>query len=94
MTISEVLAGVPVLGGLPESVAGARLEGLEYDSRKVAPGYLFFAFPGSRVDGRVFAAQAVNKGAATGLISFTVGDIETAPNALVVTAASSAQDNS
>lgn len=37
--------------------------GLEYDSRRVEPGFLFFAFPGARVDGRAFAQQAKEKGA-------------------------------
>ena len=36
---------------------------MDYDSRRVEPGYLFFAFAGSRVDGREFAAQAAAKGA-------------------------------
>ena len=52
-----------MLGVLPESVACAEVAGLEYDSRRVAPGYLFFAFPGAKVDGRAFAAQAVERGA-------------------------------
>ena len=30
--------------------------GLEYDSRRVGTGFLFFAFPGARADGRGFAA--------------------------------------
>ncbi len=63
MTTRDLLAGVPVLGVLPESVACAEVAGLEYDSRRVAPGYLFFAFPGAKVDGRAFAAQAVERGA-------------------------------
>ena len=57
MTTRDLLAGVPVLSVLPESVACAEVAGLEYDSRRVAPGYLFFAFPGAKVDGRAFAAQ-------------------------------------
>src|SRR5207253_7110738 len=36
---------------------------LEYDSRKVQPGYAFFAFPGAKADGRQFAAAAMAKGA-------------------------------
>ena len=48
---------------VPAGVASAEVKGLEYDSRRAARGYLFFAFPGSRVDGRVFAAQAVERGA-------------------------------
>jgi len=63
MTVSEVLAGVPLLTELPPSLAQTQVQGLDYDSRRVAPGFLFFAFPGSRVDGREFAAQAVTRGA-------------------------------
>jgi UDP-N-acetylmuramoyl-L-alanyl-D-glutamate--2,6-diaminopimelate ligase len=63
MTTSEVLAGVPLVSELPPSLVQTRIEGLEYDSRRVKPGYLFFAFPGSRVDGRKFAGQAVANGA-------------------------------
>lgn len=42
--------------------------GIQYDSRLVAPGDLFFAFPGAKADGRKFAVQAVEKGAA-GVVS-------------------------
>ncbi len=43
----------------------ARLEicGITADSRKVAPGYLFAALPGSRADGSRFIAEAVARGA-------------------------------
>jgi UDP-N-acetylmuramoyl-L-alanyl-D-glutamate--2,6-diaminopimelate ligase len=63
MTISEALAGVPLLSVLPERLAHTQIQGLDYDSRRVKPGYLFFAFPGSRVDGREFAGRAVENGA-------------------------------
>src|SRR5579871_5391014 len=63
MTVREVLAGVPLRTELPPPLAQMPVSGLDYDSRRVAPGYLFFAFPGSRVDGREFAAQAMAKGA-------------------------------
>src|ERR1019366_6038444 len=63
MTNSEALAGVPLRSGLPPSLAHTQIQGLDYDSRRVKPGYLFFAFPGSRVDGREFAEQAVANGA-------------------------------
>jgi len=36
---------------------------LEYDSRKVKPGTLFFALPGLHTDGHTFINDAVNKGA-------------------------------
>ncbi len=63
MTVSEVLAGVPLLTELPPPLAQTQVQGIDYDSRRVAPGFLFFAFPGARVDGREFAAQAVTHGA-------------------------------
>ena len=63
MNISETLAGVSLLSDLAPSLAQKSLQGLDYDSRRVSHDYLFFAFPGARVDGRAFAEQAVAKGA-------------------------------
>ena len=63
MTLGELLAGIPVLSEVTPELAQREVTGLEYDSRRVEPGHLFFAFPGARVDGREFAAQAVAKGA-------------------------------
>jgi UDP-N-acetylmuramoyl-L-alanyl-D-glutamate--2,6-diaminopimelate ligase len=69
MTIGEALTGVSMLSeltplsDLTPSLAQTEIQGLDYDSRRVGPGYLFFAFPGARVDGREFAAQAAAKGA-------------------------------
>ena len=39
------------------------IAGITADSRRVAPGYLFAALPGSRADGRAFIADAVSRGA-------------------------------
>jgi len=63
MNIGETLAGVSLLSDLAPSLAQKSLLGLDYDSRRVGKDYLFFAFPGSKVDGRAFAEQAVAKGA-------------------------------
>src|SRR5580698_8679849 len=63
MTIGEVLAGVPLKSVLSPELAQKQIQGLDYDSRRVKPGWLFFAFPGARVDGHEFAAQAMEKGA-------------------------------
>jgi len=41
-----------------------QVTGLEYDSRRVGQGFLFFAFAGARADGREFAQSAMEKGAA------------------------------
>jgi UDP-N-acetylmuramoyl-tripeptide--D-alanyl-D-alanine ligase len=43
---------------------GTHFAGANHDSRAVAAGQLFFAFPGERVDGFDFAAQAAAAGAA------------------------------
>jgi UDP-N-acetylmuramoyl-L-alanyl-D-glutamate--2,6-diaminopimelate ligase len=43
---------------------GAAVTGLAVDSRKLRPGDLFLAYPGERVDGRHFIAQAIAAGAA------------------------------
>ncbi|MDB5419542.1 MAG: murE [Phenylobacterium sp.] len=40
------------------------ITGVTADSRKVAPGFLFAALPGTKVDGRAFAAKAAAAGAA------------------------------
>ena len=63
MTLGEILAGVGLKEAIPPELAGAIVGGLEYDSRRVGEGFLFFAFPGSRADGRQFAEDALARGA-------------------------------
>ncbi|CAN7438109.1 UDP-N-acetylmuramoyl-L-alanyl-D-glutamate--2, 6-diaminopimelate ligase [Phenylobacterium sp. LjRoot164] len=43
--------------------ADPEVTGVTADSRKVKPGFLFAALPGSKVDGKAFAAKAVEAGA-------------------------------
>ena len=63
MTLRQILAGVQIGSGPPETPWAAEVNGLDYDSRRIEPGFLFFAFPGSRADGRAFAQSAIDKGA-------------------------------
>ena len=63
MKLSELLAGVPLREALTPELADLDVAGLDYDSRRVEKGFVFFAFAGSRVDGRGFAQDAVAKGA-------------------------------
>ncbi|MCU1262722.1 MAG: murE [Bryobacterales bacterium] len=63
MTMAEVLRGIPLKTEIPAGLAGQQVHGLDYDSRRIQPGFLFFAFPGSRADGRAFAESALAKGA-------------------------------
>ena len=63
MTLGEVLSGVRLRQPIPPELASANISGLDYDSRRVKQGFLFFAFPGSRADGRQFAENALARGA-------------------------------
>ena len=64
MKLGELLSGIRLRRPAPPVLASAEVAGLEYDSRRVEAGYLFFAFPGSRADGREFAQAALDRGAA------------------------------
>jgi UDP-N-acetylmuramoyl-L-alanyl-D-glutamate--2,6-diaminopimelate ligase len=70
MRLSELVAGIGPVGG-----AGMDIEigGLAYDSRRVAPGTLFFCVPGYRSDGHDFAAQAVANGAVALVVERPLG---------------------
>ena len=63
MRLSHVLEGIPILRGASSGLLGGDVSGIAYDSRKVEPGYLFFAFSGAKTDGAQFANAAVQKGA-------------------------------
>ena len=63
MTLGEVLAHAGLLAPLDPDLAGQTVSGIEFDSRRVRPRNVFFAFPGARTDGRAFAAAAMSKGA-------------------------------
>src|SRR5579884_4173160 len=63
MTCRELLSGIALKSRLPDDVAALLITGLDYDSRRVQPGFLFFAFSGAKVDGRLFAEAAMQRGA-------------------------------
>ncbi len=48
---------------LAAETAAREIAGLSADSRIVGENFLFFALPGSKADGAIFAAQAVARGA-------------------------------
>ncbi len=58
-----MLSKVALRSELPARLSSAEVRGMDYDSRRVEPGFLFFAFSGARADGRQFAADALAKGA-------------------------------
>lgn len=63
MTLGELLEGVKLRQDLPSSVAALSVTGLDYDSRRIEKGFVFFAFTGARTDGRRFAKEALERGA-------------------------------
>ncbi len=63
MNLGEILSSVRLSEPLPPELAQTAVTGLAYDSRRVTPGVLFFAFPGSKADGRQFATDALARGA-------------------------------
>ncbi len=64
MTLAAILKGVRLRAALSAETGIREVTGLEYDSRRIQAGFLFFAFPGARADGRQFAQEAIAKGAA------------------------------
>jgi UDP-N-acetylmuramoyl-L-alanyl-D-glutamate--2,6-diaminopimelate ligase len=59
LKLTELIAAGPAFTGSQE----VEIRGLTADSRKVQPGFLFAALPGTRLDGRNFAGEAVSRGA-------------------------------
>jgi len=63
MTLEQVLADVRLKNPISDAALHLEVHGLDYDSRRVEPGFLFFAFAGARADGRMFAHSALERGA-------------------------------
>jgi UDP-N-acetylmuramoyl-L-alanyl-D-glutamate--2,6-diaminopimelate ligase len=63
MILNQVLAGIALQNDVAPELRSKDVTGLAYDSRKVATGYLFFAFPGAKVNGQAFAEAAIANGA-------------------------------
>jgi len=79
MTLAGVLKGVKLRGALARQWAEIKVEGLEYDSRKVEKDTLFFAFAGARVDGRQFAREAEARGACAVVSELPPGEARSIP---------------
>ena len=79
MRTSELLAALPA-SAAPRHAGKTNtdpvIRGLEYDSRKVTPGDLFFALPGAVVDGHDYLAQAVGNGAAAVVVERLPDDFD------------------
>jgi UDP-N-acetylmuramoyl-L-alanyl-D-glutamate--2,6-diaminopimelate ligase len=60
MKLSSIIQGTGARGDLGADPDVSRVTG---DSREVGPGSVFFALPGARADGHLFAAEAARRGA-------------------------------
>jgi UDP-N-acetylmuramoyl-L-alanyl-D-glutamate--2,6-diaminopimelate ligase len=63
MELKRIFEGIPTARPIPAGLAEAEVHGIAYDSRKVEPGFLFFAFAGAKTDGARFADAALRQGA-------------------------------
>lgn len=70
MKLSQLLAGVSVLEA-PR--ADPEVSGICYDSRRLKPGDLFVAIPGTHTDGHRYVDVALRDGAAAALVARTTG---------------------
>jgi UDP-N-acetylmuramoyl-tripeptide--D-alanyl-D-alanine ligase len=72
LTLAEVAIGAGAVLEAPASVATAgalMVAGYSIDSRTVAPGELFFAVRGERLDGHDFVVAAIERGAMAAVVS-------------------------
>ena len=72
MELAELLRAAGVDADL-RGDGSVEIRDLAYDSRRVAPGTLFFCFPGERTDGHDFAPAAVEAGAAALVVERPLG---------------------
>lgn len=65
MTLGDLLGGLDRAELVPSSPAAGdlRISSLDYDSRRVEAGGIFFALAGAKADGNRFVSQAVDRGA-------------------------------
>jgi UDP-N-acetylmuramoyl-tripeptide--D-alanyl-D-alanine ligase len=72
LTLAEAAIGAGAVLEAPASLANAgaiEASGYSIDSRSVAPGELFFAVRGERLDGHDFVAAAIERGAVAAVVS-------------------------
>jgi len=63
MTFQQLLEGAEILAQSGSSSGNPRVTGVDYDSRRVRPGYVFVAMKGETSDGNRFIDQAIAAGA-------------------------------
>ena len=69
MRLGDAVADLPLRSALNSPAADTEVAGVQHDSRRVGAGDLFVAWRGEVHDGRAFAADAIDRGAAA-VLSF------------------------
>lgn len=80
MRLTELLDGYDIEVTRKAEIAETDIKGLASDSRRVMPGFLFAALPGSQHDGRLFIPDAIKRGASAVLSLPILSDPESAEN--------------
>jgi UDP-N-acetylmuramoyl-L-alanyl-D-glutamate--2,6-diaminopimelate ligase len=83
--LRDVLGSAKLTGKLSEPISDLDVTALTADSRRVKPGTLFFAMPGTKADGLSFADQAAKAGAVA-IIADRLPDAATAIPVIVAQA--------
>jgi UDP-N-acetylmuramoyl-L-alanyl-D-glutamate--2,6-diaminopimelate ligase len=73
MRLGDLIPAAARARGGAADAAEVEISGLAYDSRRVAPGALFFCVPGARSDGHDHAEQALRAGAAGLVVERALG---------------------
>ena len=63
MTFQQLLDGAEILSRSGNSAGNAAITGVDYDSRRIRPGFVFVAMKGETSDGNRFIDQAIAAGA-------------------------------
>jgi len=89
MHLSDLLSALPagaIANDFDSCSPGADpvIRGLDYDSRRVTAGDLFFAFPGTEVDGHDYLEQALERGAAAAVLERVPEGVDVGPIPFVV----------
>lgn len=63
------------LNAMDDALSRIEITGVTCDSRRVGPGYVFAALPGSKTDGRRFIDDAVRQGAAAIIVPMDASDL-------------------
>ncbi|HKB27514.1 MAG TPA: Mur ligase family protein, partial [Candidatus Limnocylindrales bacterium] len=88
--VGELVARLRLEGRLRAvagSIADLTITGISDDSRRLAPGELFVAVPGLRVDGHDFVAEAVRRGAPAVVVEHAISGVPAAIGQLTVDSA-------